>query len=191
MVCGVVFVIWKWAWVGDEVDSDNDTSDSSLKSSLRVIPETPNESLDEPESEPELLLANVSSKPLTIQTVTFKCIGCTKECYRKALAKASKLMSSGQDVPCVLYPDPQNPVDSRAIAFKLTIENCWQRIGYVVREVQEEVHTALQNDAITIVSIDRIKYVLHWKEPGYYAGINISRRGEWSKTVTRSQSAKL
>ena len=146
VVCGVVFVIWKWAWVGDEVDSDNDTSESSLESSLTVIPETPNESLDEPESEPESLLANISSKPLTIHTVTFKCIGCTKEeCYRKSLAKASNLMSSGQDVPCVLHPEPQNPVDSRAIAFKLKIDNCWQRIGYVVREVQ---HTALQNDAI-------------------------------------------
>ena len=71
VVCGVVFVIWKWAWVGDEVDSDND---GSLENSLRVIPETPNESLDEPESEPESLLPNVSSKPLTIHTV-FKCIG--------------------------------------------------------------------------------------------------------------------
>lgn len=95
VVCGGVFVIWNWAWVGDDVDSDNDTSESSRESSARVVLETPNESLDERELEPESLLANVSCKPLTIHTVvTFKCIGCTEEeYYRKALSKATKLMN--------------------------------------------------------------------------------------------------
>ena len=44
-----------------------------------------------------------------------------------------------------------NPVDARAIAFKLETDGCWKCVGYVVREVQEEVHSALQAKAITLV----------------------------------------
>ena len=60
------------------------------------------------------------------------------------------------------------------------------RIGYVVREVLDEVHDAI-NKKILNVSFDWIKYNVHFKSPGWYAGIRIQRHGEWSLEVLCSR----
>lgn len=97
----------------DEVDSDNNTSEvGMIFSELYLRP-----LMKVWMSRSQNLTLVLNHLPYTQLPLS---VGCTKEeCYRKALAKAAKLMKNGQDVPCVLYPEPHNPVDARAIAFKL------------------------------------------------------------------------
>ena len=50
-------------------------------------------------------------------TVTFKCMGTTKEDrYHETLARVAQLRNAGQDIPYRLQPEPENPFDSLAIA---------------------------------------------------------------------------
>ena len=39
-----------------------------------------------------------------------------------------------------LVPEPENPQDSKAIAFKCKVDGKWCVIGYVVREALDVVH---------------------------------------------------
>ena len=64
----------------------------------------------------------------------------------------------------------------------------WQRIGYVVREVTDEVHQVINNGKILDVSFDLIKYRVHFSTPGWYAGTRITLNGEWSLNVQRSRA---
>ena len=124
-------------------------------------------------------------------TVTFKCIGCTKELqYQEALCRAYQLLGSG-NITCRLKPEPDNPVDSEAIAFECDIDQRWRIIGYVVREALKELHQVMEENEIIGVSINWIKYIIVWKSPGWFAGIDITRIGEWSSTNMKSQSARM
>ena len=75
-------------------------------------------------------------------TVTFKCIGATKTPEsQEALKTVSELLASGNHVPVDLFPEPQNPYDSRAIAFKAFINDDWHTIGYVTVFVHNAITT--------------------------------------------------
>ena len=131
------------------------------------------------------------SVPAITHSVIFKCIGAHKEIhYQEILAAANRKLEKGTKVPVKLDPEPQNKYDNRAIAFVCQIDDTnWERIGYVVSEVLEEVHQAINNREILNVTFDWIKYIVHFKSPGWYAGIRISRKGEWSQKVLRSRAA--
>ena len=60
----------------------------------------------------------------------------------------------------------------------------------MVNEVLDVVHEALSAKKITAVSFDWVKFIIYWRTPGWYAGIKVSRIGEWSWTVVLSQSGK-
>jgi len=64
----------------------------------------------------------------------------------------------------------------------------WQRIGYVVSEITDEVHRAINDGKILDVSFDYIKYNVYFSTPGWYAGIRITLNGEWSLKVQRSRA---
>jgi hypothetical protein len=51
-------------------------------------------------------------------------------------------------VPVELFPEPHNPYDSRAIAFKAFVHDDWHTIGYVVCEITEYVHNAIKGNRI-------------------------------------------
>ena len=72
------------------------------------------------------------------------------------------------------------------------IGGSWQRVGYIVREALEEVHEAICNGDILWVKLAWVDFVLQWSRsgPGYYAGINIARRGDWSNVVIKCASTK-
>lgn len=88
-------------------------------------------------------------------------------------------------------PEPENPQDAKAITFQCFISNDWQTIGYVVREALDEVHLAISNHKIASVRLKWVKYIIYWKTPAWYAGIDIVRVGEWPRHVLLSQSVKL
>ena len=107
-----------------------------------------------------------------------------------SLSEASRKLEDGEIVPVKLYPEPDNPVDSKAIAFMCQIaDSAWERIGYAVSEVLDELHEAMSRGKIISVSFDYIRYSVHFSKPGWYAGIRIARSGEWSSTVLRSRAA--
>ena len=60
------------------------------------------------------------------------------------LSVANEKLENGEIVPVKLYPEPDNPVDSKAIAFMCLIANSvWERNGYVVMEVLDEFYEAM------------------------------------------------
>ena len=61
----------------------------------------------------------------------------------------------------------------------------WERIGYVVSEALPDVNDAMDNNKIIKVYFDWIKYVVYFKYPGWYAGITVTRNGNWSNIVTQ------
>ena len=104
-----------------------------------------------------------------------------------ALAK-KKSARDDVNIPVKLQPEPNNPIDSKAIAFMCKVENDWERIGYVVQEALDDVHEAINTNKILGVSFQWIKFIVYFKTPGWYAGIKITRSGEWSNAVLRSQA---
>lgn len=179
----VAFIIWDWEWIGEDFDSDD------IESATSVPVMDPSDSEDGGSGD-----ATASDSPdcsEVTHTVTFKCIGSTKEQqYQECLKHISQIRSEGGEVLCRVKPEPNNPYDSQAIAFESKVDEAWQVIGYVVREALDEVHETLAAKKILGVSFDWVKYQLYWRAPGWYAGISITRSGKWSPTIMHSQSSK-
>ena len=100
-------------------------------------------------------------------------------------------MYNKEIVAVKLQKEPENKKDSHAVAFMCKVGTVWERIGYVVKEALDEVHKVMDDDKILCVQFDWVKYVPHYKNPGWYAGIKITRDGEWSQTVLRSRSTRF
>ena len=129
-----VFVIWQGTWNQGPVSiiSDEVTSvDESL------IVDVSHEESDK-DGEEDNAFENHESELQS--TIVFKCIGATREnSYQVALKKARDLLENGEEVPVVMEHEMDNSWDPNAIAFKCLIDDSYARIGYVVREVAEEV----------------------------------------------------
>ena len=128
-----VMIVWEWEWLPlSSSTSADQSSDSSEDHSARGSHHNPYMYSDtSTESDTE----SVSGMPSQTHVVTFKCIGTTHHIdAQEALRKASRLLQDGRQVPVELVPEPDNPYDSKAIAFKCTVEGNSVRIGYVVRE---------------------------------------------------------
>lgn len=126
-------------------------------------------------------------------TVTFKCIGTTHDFHaQNILRSVSQLLAKGDIVPVNIYPEPNNCYDSKAIAFKCWLENEWHRIGYIVKEALDAVHEAINKDEIFNVSFKWAKYLVNWTRsgPGYYAGIDITKCGQWPTVVCACASTR-
>ena len=72
-----------------------------------------------------------------------------------------------------------NPRDSRELAFVCQIEGEHCTIGYVVSELVEEVHSANDSGGILSMEFAWVRYIIDWSRsgPGFFAGINIEKRG--------------
>ena len=169
--------MWDWSWIHED-SSDISTNVSSVEGSSES---------DESSADLESDDAAASSIPAITHSVIFKCIGNLKELhYQEVLALANKKRKEGMNVPVKLEREPSNPVDARAIAITCNVNQKWERIGYIVKEALDDVHAAIEGNKILKVQFEWIKYVVHFKKPGWYAGIMITKDGEWSQTVLRS-----
>ena len=75
-----------------------------------------------------------SDSPLLSHSVVFKCIGSTKEeIYQTTLSIGKQKMKLGQTNPVQLMKEPNNPKDSRAIAFECKPGENYVRIRAVGR----------------------------------------------------------
>lgn len=122
-------------------------------------------------------------------TLTFKCIGSNKEQeYQDVLQSISQLPVGS--VPVKLCPEPNNPFDARAIAFVVILNGKEHRIGYVIRELVDEVRQSLS--LIKKVQFAWVKYIIEWPQcgPGYYCGVNITKAGTWSNNAAKYKSTR-
>ena len=102
--------------------------------------------------------------------------------HQYVLQRARDIKASGSHVPVKLVHEPRNPCDSRAIAFMCEVDRKWQTIGYVVSELLDEVHAAIDAGDILSIQFAWIRYITDWSSsgPGFFAGIAIEKKGEWS-----------
>ena len=188
-----------------------DTGDVGLRYSSSSVEASDEEEMQTPSQGSEYADSSYSSdnddgmdrstSRVTNHTVMFKVIGCTKEdAYSRTekgqdtLLRARDLLESGIDVCVELVPEPTNPKDAKAIAFMCTFEDKKRyRIGYVVKEILNEVHSALNNNEVTSVKFGWIKYVSDWTRsgPGFFAGVKVTKIGHWEPCVIRAASTRL
>ena len=82
-------------------------------------------------------------------TVVFKCIGAVRDTQsQRVLYQAKNKLDSGWSVPVRMIPKPTNVKYARAVVFECKLEDKWEKIGYVVRDILEEVHSALNNNLV-------------------------------------------
>ena len=106
------------------------------------------------------------------------------------MAEVASKLRKGETVEVMLRPEPSNPKDSCAIAFDCYIDSKWEKIGYVVREALNAVHSAMRDGLIVSVKFDWVRYITHWTRsaPGWYSGIAITKQGDWPVEVVRCAS---
>ena len=69
------------------------------------------------------------------------------------------------------------------------MNHSWKVIGYVVRELCDCIHDAIEKQVIVATKLAWVKFkVVRTTGPGYYAAVAITRRGEWPPLVHRSAS---
>ena len=176
-----VFIIWRWVWVEEsETSTDSERcSESDTCLSTNGMSDGSNDEVTD-------------AAPSITHSVVFKCIGTHKEAhYQDVLSLVAKIMKEGRTVPVRLQKEPQNPVDARAIAFQCKVKDKWERIGYVVQEVLEAVHDAMDNQKIVSVDFDWVKYILHFKNRGWYAGIIVTKEGQWPPKVLQCRATSF
>ena len=126
---------------------------------------------------------------LVCVSVEFKCIGVTRDpIYQSILCDVRDSMESGDTVPVKLVPEPDNPFDSNAIAFKCLQNSVWKTFGYVVSEICGEILAAIASGDIVSVELTWVKYKLWKKSPGFYAAVKVTKKGDWSNRVKESRS---
>ena len=61
-----------------------------------------------------------------------------------------------------------------------------------MREALDSVHDARESGSILEVKFSWAKYLVTWMRsgPGYYAGINITRVGQWNTAVHQCASTR-
>ena len=170
-----LFVVWKWTWMNEEIATEQDSD----------IDEEESYNGDDDDDDG---LHSVNSSSIT-HSVVFKCMGCLKEFrYQEILALVSKKIKDGECVPVELRKEPNNPVDSRAIAFVCKLNDTWERIGYVASEALHAVHEAIRDEHIVTVQFQWVKYIVYFRNQGWYAGIMITKKSEWPLVeITRTR----
>lgn len=128
-----------------------------------------------------------------LHTLAFKCIGVTRETgYQVSLKAARDLIESGQDVPVKLEAEPSNKWDPNALSFKCLLNDEHVRIGYVVKELLDEVHQSIKQKKVVEVKFSWIKYCSSFAQsgPGFYARISITKNGCWSSNAINHRSSR-
>ena len=170
-----VLIVWEWQFLHPQDDCD---SISQASNSLQ------NSDHSDAESD-----ANI--RPT--HTIPFKVFRCTKETdYQQTLRMASSQLDRRATVAVQLKVEPDNPVDPNAVAFVCNMDGTFKRIGYVVKEAQSAVRDALHRNDVIAVRFKWVKYVSDWyrMEPGYFAAVNITKRGMWPLHVVQVKSTR-
>lgn len=182
-----VLVIWKWNWLTCGSYETDSVDGSGIDPEDNASDNTDEGNHDEPEGDRH------SQRSPRADKLVFKCIGATKSStYQSALRRARDIMLGGCTVPVQLVPEPLNPRDSRAIAFKCKVDDKWCTVGYIVSELVEEVHAAIGSGSIFSVRFAWVRYISDWSVsgPGFFAGVTIEKKGKWSVAASNAASTR-
>lgn len=171
-------MVWRWNWLKPEEECQGVSSDDYAGTT-------------EEESDSGSAAEVERSAPL--HALTFKCIGATKNRdYQMALQTVRDLIHAGREVSVSLFHELTNPRNARALAFVCRVDKKDCTIGYVVSDVLEEVHSAINDGSILSVKIAWVRYITDWSRsgPGFFAGIRIEKRGHWSSNVVQFASTR-
>ena len=178
---GKILVIWEGEIEQVHVANSEESSDSSNESRSRESNQAPT-----PQSESS---GSDQDADVTEHSETFKVIGVLRDPdIQTLLNELIVRRDRGEHVTVRLTPEPTNVFDTRAICFEAHHNETWKRIGYVVREILEEVHSAINSGRIRNVEFEWVKYKLWKKAPGYYAAVSVTRTGPWSQSVHKARS---
>ena len=177
-----VIVVWEWKWRESSSTSSEYSEEEEIESTEQYNPYLHSDSAN---SSSENGLESSSSQYLS-HTVTFK------PSAQSVLCQISRMLRENQVVHTKIETEPENQYDVRAIAFFSFVDGKWQRIGYIVRECLEHVHSALSEGKIVSISLSWAKYLACWirSGPRYYAGVNITIVGQWHQDVVRARSTR-
>jgi hypothetical protein len=127
-----------------------------------------------------------------IHNLPFKCIGAAHEKPRQEyLERAEEMMRKGENVSIKLRPEPQNQYDRDAIGIDIDYGCGWFHIGYIVRELTKYLHPLMKTNNIISVSLEHIKFRVHFAKIGFYPKVLITRKGAWERfVVNRSRSVR-
>ena len=89
--------------------------------------------------------AESQSIPPTLHTAV--AMGTTKIAGAQKVLQEARLRNN-EEVPVRMVPDPDNPVDKNAIAFK-----CWLKFGYAVTEVSDDLRSTMHNKLVPCIII--------------------------------------
>lgn len=123
-------------------------------------------------------------------TLPFKVLGVTFKHRQMHLEAASKKLENGEEVRVDIQPEPDNDHDSNAIAVLLNYGSGWHTVGYIAKELTNEIHPLLKKSNIK-VAISHIRFRLSYLLIGYYLTLNITRKGQWSpKVISASKTVQ-
>jgi hypothetical protein len=181
-----VLVFWNWKWQDSAPRAPEDDNSDGKDSDEGCCSDS--EGGDDTDTESD---GDAFDSTLITHSVIFKCIGATKDNQsQEVLAMVAQKLKKQEQVDVRLRKEPNNPKDSRAIAFDCKLTSKWERIGYVVTEALNSVHHEMDIDSINSVQFAWVKFITHWSRsgPGWYCGIKITKRGEWPKEVVQCGS---
>jgi len=129
--------------------------------------------------------SDIDTEDITLDTVTFKCVGVTRDpSYQEVLKLVNEQLQKGNDVHVKPVLEPNKPFDSHAVSYQCQLDYSWNVIGYVVQELSDYVRDAILTEAIVATKFSWVKYkVVRTTGPGFYAAINITRKGQWPPAV--------
>ena len=163
-------VFWTWARPSDTSEIDINSSDDSG---------------DELDSSSEIDNENGED---VLHTVLFKVLGSAYSVeHQKCLEDAHKLLYEKKvDVHANLVPESNHTYDKNTIAVMLGFGNEWNKVGYIPTELTRFLHPLLNHNKITNVSLKHIKFRTTYQKVGFYATIEITRRGAWEQSVVKA-----
>lgn len=155
-------VFWKWSKVNDG------------STSINAIDTSEEEDLEADESD--------GSYDLTQHTLPFKVMGVAYSAeQQKHLENAFEISREG-NVNAKIVPETDNAYDKDAISVMLDYGHEWSKIGYIAKELTQFLHPLLKQDLITNVSLKHINFRTSYLKVGFYATIQITRKGQCQRT---------
>ena len=129
--------------------------------------------------------SDIDTEDTILDTVTFKCVGVTRDpSYQQALKVVNEQLQKGNNVPVKPVLEPTNPFDSHAVSFQCQLDGRWNVIGYVVQELSDHVRDVILTQNVVATKFLWVKYkVVRTTGPGFYAAIEITRKGKWPPAV--------
>lgn len=115
-------------------------------------------------------------------TLPFKVLGVQFKQRQRHLEAAFQKLENGEEVSVDIKREPDNDYDSNAIAVLLNYGTGWYTVGYMAKELTNDIHPLLETANIK-VAISHIRFRVTYLLTGFYLTLNITRKGQWSPRV--------